>query len=67
MVVSFINYNGGACPPNSDYYNCENIKQFTEMFTFGFLAGICEPDYGPVLVSAIDVIDEACDNYISPG
>jgi hypothetical protein len=67
VVLSFINYNGGACPPQSEYFNGENIKQFTELFTYGFLAGICEPDFGPAFQQAIGVIDEACDNYVSPG
>ena len=67
VPVSIINYNNGPCPPNANFYDGENIKQFTEMFTYGFLIGICEPDYGPVLQQAIGIIDEACDNYISPG
>lgn len=63
------NYAGGPCPPTSfGIDDGANLVTWAQMFGVnGFVAGICEPDYGPVFEQAIAVIDEACDNYIPPG
>ncbi len=67
VVLSLINYAGGACPPSSSVSDGQNIADFTAMFgENGFLGGICEPDFGPIFQSAIGVIDEACENFVTP-
>jgi hypothetical protein len=72
VVLSLLQYDGGACPPPDymdgmhEYYDGANIKEFTEMFTHGIVGGICEPDFDPYFQSAIEVIDVACDEYVPP-
>jgi hypothetical protein len=68
VVVSFINYDGGACPPSDPGYDGVHIAAFTEMFgSNGVLGGVCEPDYGPTFQQAIGIIDTACDDFTPPG
>jgi len=35
--------------------------------TNGFLAGICDADYGPTFTQAVGIIEEACNNFMPPG
>jgi hypothetical protein len=69
VVLSFIQWIGdGVCNPTSSTFDGVQIKQFTEMFgDNGFLAGICEPNYGPAFAEATAVIQDACDNFKPPG
>jgi hypothetical protein len=75
VVLSLLQYDGGACPPpefpgNPDVHDEHDgirVKEFTEMFTYGIVGGICEPDFGPYFQDAIEVIDSACDDYVPPG
>ena len=68
VVMSFVNYMGGPCPPGSGYDDGQDIVDFTMMFgKNGFVAGICEADWGPLFQQGIAVIDNACENYIPPG
>jgi hypothetical protein len=43
------------------------IREFTNMFTYGFIGDSCAPDYSPFFEEAILVIDDACDNFTPPG
>lgn len=62
-VVSLINTPGGSCGGST----ANEISQFTNMFTNGFEADVCTPDYGPVFDQAIGIIEEACNNFTPPG
>lgn len=62
-VVSLINVPGGGCPGS----NANQISAFTNMFTNGFEAPVCTNDYGPAFQQAIDLIEEACNNFTPPG
>ncbi|MCA9707508.1 MAG: VWA domain-containing protein [Myxococcales bacterium] len=66
VVLSLINYMGGPCPPTFGTDDGVNIAMFTQMFTNGFLGGICEANYGPIFSQAIAVIDDACENFMPP-
>ncbi|MCP5066062.1 MAG: hypothetical protein GY946_05790, partial [bacterium] len=66
-VVSLIRWTGGPCEPTSAAFDGQNIKEFTEMFTYGYAGGICEPDYGPIFQQAVSIIATACENYTPPG
>ncbi len=67
VVLSLINWFGGPCEPIDPMWDGENIKTFTELFTYGFLGGICEPDYGPIFTQATAVITQACQTFTPPG
>lgn len=63
------NYFDGPCPPApfSDQDGV-NLVEFAGLFgENGFVAGICEPDYGPSFAQATAVIQQACENFIPPG
>ena len=62
-VVSLINTPGGSCAGST----ATDISTFTNMFTNGFEADVCTPDYAPVFEQAIGIIEEACNNYMPPG
>jgi hypothetical protein len=67
-VLALLNYQDGPCPPGNAFFDGQNIVDFTNLFApNGFVGGICEPDYGPIFDDAIDVIEEACHNFIPPG
>jgi hypothetical protein len=60
------NYAGGPCDMGSN--SGTNFVTFADLFgENGFVAGICEPDYGPAFMNATAVIEQACDNFIPPG
>ena len=62
------NYEGGPCPPGGSYEDGTNLVEFANLFgENGFVAGICEPDYGPSFANATAVIQQACENFIPPG
>jgi hypothetical protein len=42
------------------------IRDFTSMFTYGFIGDICAPDYSPFFAEAVSVIDDACTNFTPP-
>jgi hypothetical protein len=54
-------------PPESSERVGTRIRNFTEMFTYGFIGDSCAPDYSPFFEEAISVIDDACDNFVPPG
>lgn len=62
-VVSLINTPGGICSGSV----ANGISDFTNMFTNGFQADVCIPDYGPIFQQAIGIIENACDNFTPPG
>jgi hypothetical protein len=66
VVLALINWWGGQCAPDSDFYDGVHIKAFTDMFTYGFAGGICEPDWTGYFAEATDVIQEACAGYVPP-
>jgi len=62
------NYQGGSCVPSGGYDDGANMVEFAGLFgENGFVAGICEPDYGPSFANATAVIQQACENFIPPG
>jgi hypothetical protein len=67
VVLTLTNYYYGPCEPWSEGFDGQNMVDFTDMFTHGFVGGICVPDYGPYFQEAIAVIDVACDEYTPVG
>ena len=63
------NYVDGPCPPSGfGPDDGVNLVNFAGLFgENGFVAGICEPDYGPSFAQATAVIQQACENFIPPG
>jgi hypothetical protein len=62
VVLSLINTPGGNC----GWDVAQNIADFTMMFGVnGFMADICLPDYAPVFDEAVEIINVACDNYLT--
>jgi hypothetical protein len=72
VVVSLVHYFGGACPPpnaftDPAFFDGQNMVDFATYFEDnGFVRGICS-DYGPVFDKAVDVVANACDNFIPAG
>ena len=67
-AVVLTNYAKGPCEPLSSVNDGVNMVDFANLFgENGFVAGICEPDYGPSFNSAIELIQDACENFIPPG
>jgi hypothetical protein len=56
---------GGVCSDQAD--PAPLLRQFAESFTNGQWGSVCEPDYTPFFVEAVDTIDFACDNFVPPG
>ncbi|MCA9691715.1 MAG: hypothetical protein R3A51_17015 [Nannocystaceae bacterium] len=42
------------------------LRYFTEKFTYGTTASVCEPDYSPFFQEAVSVIDTACCEFEPP-
>jgi hypothetical protein len=67
-VLSLVSYAEGPCPPLHPAYDGQNIVDFTELFApNGVVGGVCEPDYGPFFEGAIEVIEDACHNFVPLG
>ncbi|MCH9684479.1 MAG: hypothetical protein K0V04_23795 [Deltaproteobacteria bacterium] len=63
VVVSLINPGDNSCGSDT----ADGISAFTGMFTNGFEAPVCIADYGPAFQQAIDLIEDACNNFVPPG
>lgn len=67
-AVVLTNYPGGACEPTDPGHDGSEMKKFADSFgDNGFVAGICEEDYSIPLAQALDVILEACQDFVPPG
>ena len=67
-ALAIVNYEGGACPPAELGFDGVNIVEWVGLFgTNGFLGGICEDDYAPFFAEAVDVVAEACANFVPEG
>jgi hypothetical protein len=61
-----------ACPPLGDdsiegAEVAHRIAGFAEMFDFGFVGPVCAASYQPFFQEAVDVIDQACDDFVPEG
>jgi hypothetical protein len=66
VVLSLIQWlPDGDCDIDNKRDDGHVIKEFTEMFTHGFVGRICD-DFGPYFTEALSVIDVACDEYVPP-
>lgn len=66
VVLGLLSYNDGPCPPAKPEFSGDNLVAFTELFTHGYAAGICE-DYGPYFEQALTITAEACEGYVPVG
>lgn len=67
-ALAILNYEGGPCPPADLGHDGANIVTWVGMFgANGFLGGICEDDYAPFFEDAVDVVAEACANFVPEG
>jgi hypothetical protein len=53
-------------PTGSEAEDSPRLREFTEMFTHGFLGDVCAWSYGPFFTQAVDVIESACDGFMLP-
>lgn len=63
VIVSLLNGVTPECPFTDPAFDGANIAEFTDMFTHGFVGGICQPDYSELFEQAVDGIDEACTSF----
>ncbi len=63
VVVSLLNGVTPDCPITDPAFDGANIAEFTNMFTHGFVGGICQPDYGEIFERAVEGIDQACTEF----
>lgn len=64
VVVSLVSEADTGCVSENPAFDGRHIATFTNLFTHGFVGGICEPDYGEIFAEAVDGIDAACDDYL---
>ena len=58
---------GNVCPEPNGVDGAEDaprLREFTQMFTHGFLGDVCAPNYGPIFADSISVIEQACDGFV---
>jgi len=70
VMLSVINGVTPECPVTDRAFDGSQIAEFTQMFTHGFVGGICQPDYAAIFDRAVDEVDIACDEWterIVPG
>jgi hypothetical protein len=66
VVLSLIQWlPDGECDMGSTGDDGHVIKEFTEMFTYGFVGRICD-DFAQYFDQAIALVGEACDGYMPP-
>ncbi|MBL4688951.1 MAG: hypothetical protein JKY37_30450 [Nannocystaceae bacterium] len=63
VVLSLINGVTPECPVDDPAFDGSRIAEFTNMFTHGFVGGICQPDYGAIFSRAVEEVDIACDEW----
>jgi hypothetical protein len=65
VALAITNYANGPCIPTDVSFDGVNIVAWTQLFEDnGFVGGICEQDYTPFFTAAIDVIQNACENFV---
>ncbi|HLT38938.1 MAG TPA: hypothetical protein VK034_21790 [Enhygromyxa sp.] len=59
---------GNECPfpTGSGAEDSPRLREFTELFTHGFLGDVCAWSYGDFFMQAVEVIDSACDGFMVP-
>jgi hypothetical protein len=68
VALGVLNYEGGPCPPVDLGHDGANIVAWVELFgANGFLGGICEDDYAPFFAEAVDIVADACANFVPEG
>ena len=67
VVLSIV----GHPPPNACPFGivevANRIITWTEKFTYGFIGDVCAPDYAPVFMDALSVVNTACNTFTPPG
>jgi hypothetical protein len=43
------------------------LRAFVEQFENGVVGSVCAPDYAPIFLEAVAVIDVACDTFVPEG
>jgi len=64
VMVALVNGVTPECPTDNPVFQGDEIAEFTNMFTHGFVGGICDQDYGDVFAIAVSEIDEACSSFV---
>lgn len=57
---------GNVCPAPSGVDGAEDaprLREFTDLFTHGYLGDVCAASYGPFFAEAIAVVDSACAGF----
>jgi hypothetical protein len=68
VLIGFLPHGDTFCIPNGyDGYQDENIVGLIEQFgENGVVANVCLEDYGPTFTDSLEVVLDACGNFI-PG
>jgi hypothetical protein len=67
-ALAITNYAGGPCPPIDTGHDGQNIVDWVMLFgDHGFTGGICVNDYGPFFTDAVDVVSQACADFVPAG
>ncbi|HWB79882.1 MAG TPA: hypothetical protein VG755_33185 [Nannocystaceae bacterium] len=67
-VVVLTHFADGPCPPADVGHDGVHLVDFAQRFgDHGFVGGICEPDYAVPFAEAIDVVVQACSDFVPPG
>jgi hypothetical protein len=68
-ILGFLPVGDTWCIPNGwDGYQDEQVSGFVEQFEdHGVVANVCEQDYAPIFDDFLDVVLNACTDFVPPG
>jgi hypothetical protein len=65
-IIGGLPQNQCPFPTGSGAQDSPRLREFTELFTHGFLGDVCAWSYGPFFSQAVEVIDSACEGFMVP-
>jgi hypothetical protein len=65
-IIGGLPQNECPFPTGSAAEDSPRLREFTEMFTHGFLGDVCAWSYGPFFMQAVEVIESACEGFSLP-
>jgi hypothetical protein len=65
-IIGGLPQNDCPFPTGSGAQDSPRLREFTELFTHGFLGDVCAWSYGPFFSQAVGVIESACEGFMVP-
>jgi hypothetical protein len=67
VVLGLFGESPGVPCVNGDADPGVRLREFVDLFPNGLVGSVCDADYQPLFVEAVNLIDGTCDDFVPPG